>query len=262
MGTNTMALIQTCQFQAIRLLYRRPGVTVLKGLAPSCTIHPWTGLGRILERCLRNHRKSVQSLHWYPASTFACSMSCPGHAVLGRVIPKTLRTTNSMSRALLYDPPLDWPWPNLGAFLAQRQKNTGVQRLHWCPASTFACSMLELLRQTCENHLRPKKRLQTHGSNLDGRVYDNSFAPATGGARGMGTNTMALIQTCQFQAIRLLYRRPGVTVLKGLAPSCTIHPWTGLGRILERCLRNHRKSVQRLHWCPASTFACSMSSRV
>ena len=83
-----------------------------------------------------------------------------------------------------------------------------------------------------------------------------------GGARAMGTNTMALIQTCQIQAIRILYRSPGVTVPKGLAPSCTIRPWTGLGRILERCLRNQKNAgVQRLHWCPASTFACSMFSR-
>ena len=29
-------------------------------------------------------------------------------------------------------------------------------------------------------YLPPKKRLQTHGSNLDGRLYDNSFAPASG----------------------------------------------------------------------------------
>ena len=64
-----------------------------------------------------------------------------------------------------------------------------------------------------------------------------------GGARAMGTNTMALIQTCQIQAIRILYRRPGVTVPKGLAPSCTIRPWTGLGRILESCLCNHRKTL-------------------
>ena len=30
-------------------------------LAPSCTIRPWTGLGRILERCVRNHRKTLVS---------------------------------------------------------------------------------------------------------------------------------------------------------------------------------------------------------
>ena len=43
--------------------------------------------------------------------------------------------------------------------------------------------------------------MQTHGSNLDSSLYNNSFAPALGGACAMGTNTMALIQTCQIQAI-------------------------------------------------------------
>ena len=99
-------------------------------------------------------------------------------------------------------------------------------------------------------------------------MYDNSFAPAWGrsSCHGNEHHGIALVQTCQFQAIRILYRRPGVTVPKGLAPSCTIRPWTGLGRIFERCLRNHQPQkntgVQRLHWCPASTFACSMFWRV
>ena len=31
--------------------------------------------------------------------------------------------------ALLHDPPLDWPWTNLGALLGQPQKSTGLQRL-------------------------------------------------------------------------------------------------------------------------------------
>ena len=36
---------------------------------------------------------------------------------------------------------------------------------------------------------------------------DNSFAPALGGACAMGTNTMALIQTCQIQAIMTVPHR-------------------------------------------------------
>ena len=41
-------------------------------LAPSCTIRPWTGLGRILERCLRNHRKTLMS------SVYLCLFSWEG----------------------------------------------------------------------------------------------------------------------------------------------------------------------------------------
>ena len=38
-------------------------------------------------------------------------------------------------------------------------------------------------------------------------LYNNSFAPALGGACAMGTNTMALIQTCQIQAIMTVPQR-------------------------------------------------------
>ena len=38
-------------------------------------------------------------------------------------------------------------------------------------------------------------------------LYDNSFAPALGGAFALGTNTMALIQRCQIQAIMTVPQR-------------------------------------------------------
>ena len=38
-------------------------------------------------------------------------------------------------------------------------------------------------------------------------LYNKSFAPALGGACAMGTNTMALIQTCQIQAIMTVRQR-------------------------------------------------------
>ena len=38
-------------------------------------------------------------------------------------------------------------------------------------------------------------------------LYDNSFAPALGGACAMGTDTIALIQTCQIQAIMTVPKR-------------------------------------------------------
>ena len=39
------------------------------------------------------------------------------------------------------------------------------------------------------------------------KLYDNSFARALGGAFAAGTNTMALIQTCQIQAIMTVPQR-------------------------------------------------------
>ena len=71
-------------------------------------------------------------------------------------------------------------WP----LLAQPQKNTHVHKgmLLW---ESFP-------KQTCKNYLRQKKDLN---SWIKLRLlYDNSFAPALGGACAMGTNTMALIQ--------------------------------------------------------------------
>ena len=80
--------------------------------------------------------------------------------------------------------------------LAQPPKNTDVHKgmLPW----------EGLPRQTCINHILIKFRL----------LYDDSFAPALGGAFAMGTNTMALIQTCQIQAI--------MTVPQGLSFSAQL----------------------------------------
>ena len=53
----------------------------------------------------------------------------------------------------------------------------------------------------------------TFGENKDvnswikSRLYNNSFAPALGGACVMGTNTMALIQTSEVQAIMTVPQR-------------------------------------------------------
>ena len=59
-------------------------------------------------------------------------------------------------------------------------------------------------RQTCNNHFRRKQGCVLIKFRL---LYDNSFAPALGGACAMGTNTMALIQTCQIQAIMTVPER-------------------------------------------------------
>ena len=75
----------------------------------------------------------------------------------------------------------------------------------------------------------------------------------------MGTNTMALIQTCQIHAIMTVLHRLSVSAQ---LTNCNVGPcWhvmahigacgDGLGRFLERCLYNHKKN-----WCPVSTFTC------
>ena len=77
---------------------------------------------------------------------------------------------------------------------------------HWCPVSTFSyCHGKEILG---------KPATITFGENKDVNswikfrlLYDKSFAPALGGACAMGTNTMALIQTCQIQAIMAVPHR-------------------------------------------------------
>ena len=89
-------------------------------------------------------------------------------------------------------------WP----LLAQPHKNTDVI---WCLQSPVSVGRLS--RQTCKTHLR-----RIHESSLDYRlhkikIYINYFASALGGACAMGTNTMALIQKCQIQAIMTVLQR-------------------------------------------------------
>ena len=104
-------------------------------------------------------------------------------------------------------------------------------------------------------------------------LYDNSVAPALGGAFAVGTNTMALIQTCQIQAIMTVPQRLcffaelsncnlvtcwrielsilgrlhlSISINLSNSFSCSIRffhwkePWASPGRI----------------WCPVCTFAC------
>ena len=83
-------------------------------------------------------------------------------------------------------------WAALGRILGRclcNHRKTLMSSVYLClfPREGFP-------RQTCKNYLRRNKNL-THGSNLNCRLYDNSIAPALGGACAMETNTMALIQT-------------------------------------------------------------------
>ena len=92
--------------------------------------------------------------------------------------------------------------------LARQQKNTDVQI---CPVSIFACfrgrvflgipySSPRVAWQNWINQFGPKQGCCPLWAKFR-LLYDNSFAPALGGAFAMETNTMALIQTCQVQAI-------------------------------------------------------------
>ena len=72
-----------------------------------------------------------------------------------------------------------------------------------------------------------KKDVNSWIKFIDGRLYNNSSAPALGGACAMGTNTMALIQTCQIQAIMTVEQR---LYFSAKLTNCTVAPmlacWT------------------------------------
>ena len=121
--------------------------------------------------------------------------------------------------------------------------------------------------------------MQTHGSFLDiFRVsYHNSFASGLGGACAMKTITMALIQTCQIQAIITLPQRLSVSaqltnctvgqcwqVMAHIGAcwdhrfSCSIkffHSKIALGRALCESWGVACATTEK-HWCPVSTYAC------
>ena len=74
--------------------------------------------------------RSVADMWWYVyILLYTYSMSC----------------ARPCDCALLHDPPLDWPWANLGESLQQPQKNTDVYICLFWPAG--------FPRQTCKNHL-------------------------------------------------------------------------------------------------------------
>ena len=148
MGTNTMALIQTCQIQAI--------MTVPKRLS-----------------------FSVQLSNCNLATCWHIELSILGLFHLSISI-----------RAIA-----------LVALWNSRGKNLDVQCLH------FPISMGRLSQANLQQSPSAKTRMKTHRSNLDCRLYNNSLASALGGACAMGTNTMALIQTCQIQAIMTVPHR-------------------------------------------------------
>ena len=78
------------------------------------------------------------------------------------------------------------PWAGLGHILAVACATTET---HSCPESTFAHFRWKAFRrQTYINHLHDVN------SWIKFRLYNNSFAPALGGACAKGTNAMALIQ--------------------------------------------------------------------
>ena len=87
---------------------------------------------------------------------------------------------------------MGWPWANLGRCLHNHKK----------PLMCF-----------CEKAFLSEPAKVTFGENKDvsscikSRLYSNSFARALGGAFAAGTNTMALIQTCQIQAIMTVPQR-------------------------------------------------------
>ena len=92
MGTNTMALIQTCQIQAIMTAPQRLSFAD----SPQTAMLPHVG--------------TLNSTYW----AFSTLPSVFIWAIALVVLQISF---------------LGWPWANVGALLAQRQKNTDVQCL-------------------------------------------------------------------------------------------------------------------------------------
>ena len=152
---------------------------------------------------------------------------------------------------------------------------------HWCPVSTFSYFHGKAFLG--------KPATITFGENKDVNswikfrlLYDKSFAPALGGACAMGTNTMALIQMCQIQAIMTVPERLSLSaqlsncnlatcwhielIILGLLIQYSFehrlqlfyqvfsienNPWAGLGQILAVACANTEK-----HWCPQRPASC------
>ena len=112
----------------------------------------------------------------------------------------------------------------------------------------------------------------THGSSFK-VLYHNYCASALGGACAMGTNTMALIQTCQIQATAVKLQcchiwQVELSKLSLLQLSFSIHSSNGvscpikffhlkiaIGLALGDSWGVACASTEQ-HWCPVSTFAC------
>ena len=193
MGTNTMALIQTCQIQAI--------MTVPKRLSFSAQLSNCN-----LATCWHIELSILGLLHLsisiHLSNSFSCSMK----------------------------------------FTTEKP---------WCPVSTFSYFHGKAFLG--------KPATITFGENKDVNswikfrlLYDNSFAPALGGACAIGSNTMALIQICQIQAI--------MTVPKRLSFSAQLSNCN-----LATCWRIELSILGLLHLSISihlsNSFSCSMNSR-
>ena len=117
------------------------------------------------------------------------------------------------------------PWASLGRILALACSTT---EKHWCPVSTFACfrgrAFLGIpYSSPCVAKLNKSVGPKQGCCPLQAKfrlLYDNSFAPALGGAFAVGTSTMALIQRCQIQAIMTVPQR--LSFSAGLTPPISI----------------------------------------
>ena len=169
MGTNTMALIQTCQIQAI--------MTVPKRLSFSAQLSNCN-----LATCWHVELSMLSLLHLsisiHMSKGFSCSI-------------KFFRLKITLGLT----------WANLGCCLRNHRK-TLMSSVYF-----FLFPWEGFPRQTCSNHLRRKQGCKLIVQSWTVDFINNSLASALGGACAMGTNTMALIQTCQIQAIMTVQKR-------------------------------------------------------
>ena len=136
-------------------------------LAPSCTIRPWTGLGRILGSRFRNCEKHwcLQGTNGNVATRWSIKLSILNLLLLWLNIYLSKRFNSSIKFVHLkiaLGLALHESW---GVACATRQK-------HWCPVSTFAYvrGKAFLNKPAKITTKKPRMRL-SRGSRLDGRLH-------------------------------------------------------------------------------------------
>ena len=206
----------------------------------------------------------------FPAQLSNCNLATCWHIELSILGLLHLSISIHLALVVLWNSFFGWPWANL-ALLAQRQKNTGVQ----CPVSTFSYFHGKAFPGKPATITFGKNKVVNSWIKFR-LLYDKSFAPALGGACAMGTNTMALIQMCQIQAIMTVPERLSFpaqlsnwqschmlahwTQHTGSSPPFNQHSFSfncsmkfflrlALGESCAACTTTEK------HWCPVSTFS-------
>ena len=199
MGTNTMALIQTHQIQAIMTVPHRLSFSAQLS---NCSVGT----------CWHSELSILGLIHLSISIHFSNSFTCSMKIFLGLA---------------------------LGASCVA----CATTEKHSCPQRHASVGKLSL----------GKPAKITFGENKDVnssikfscRLYNNSLASASGGACAMGTISMALIQTCQIQAIMTVPERLSFSAQ---LTNCNVGPcWHGMANI-GACWHSAFSTTTILQW--------------